>query len=71
MISGVDHHSLTWQSLNNHIDERIAELQLELEAPNGRDYTNMLRGSIKELRVLIERVEPPVEQNTEITSPLY
>ena len=73
MIPGVEHQSPTWRALKKHIEARIAELHLHLEAPNECDYTAMLRGSIKELRVLIERVEPvePAEQNNETTGPLY
>ncbi len=74
MIPGVDHQTPTWRALKKHIIARIAELQINLEALGERDYTNMQRGQIKELRVLIERVEPspePTEQNNETTGPLY
>ena len=73
MIHGVEHQSPTWRALKKHITARIAELQIHLEALNGRDYTAMLRGQIKELRGLIGAVEPdePAEQNNETTGPLY
>ncbi len=73
MIPGVEHQSPTWRALKKHITARIAELQIHLEAPNKRDYTHMVRGSIKELRILIGAVEPsePAEQNNEPTGPLY
>lgn len=75
MIPGVDPQRSTWRALKKHITAKIAELQLYLEAPNECDYTAMLRGSIKELRTLIEAVEPPIstsgEENTETPGPLY
>ncbi len=73
MIQGVEHQSPTWRALKKHITARIAELQLHLEGPSGRDDTNMLRGRIKDLRLLIYAVEPsePTEQNYETTGPFY
>ncbi len=73
MIPGVDHQTPTWRALKKDITARIAVLQLHLEGMSEPDYTNMLRGSIKELRVLIERVEPPAAEpkNTETTGPRY
>ena len=73
MTPGVEHESPTWRALKKHITARIAELQIHLEALNGRDYTAMLRGQIKELRGLIGAVEPdePAELNNETTGPLY
>ncbi len=73
MISGVENQSPTWRALKKHITARIAVLQLHLEGMSEPDYTNMLRGSIKELRLLIDAVEPsePTEQNNETTGPFY
>ncbi len=71
MIPGVDHQSPTWRALKKHVTALIAELQTHLEAPNERDYTNILRGQIKGLRMLIETVEPPEPKNNETTGPFY
>jgi len=75
MIDLVEPGSPTWRALRKHIDARIAELQVHLEAPSAPDFTAMLRGQIMELRLLIAAVEPPeVLQRapaTESTTPLY
>ncbi len=64
---GVDIQSPTWRGLKRHILERIAELQGFLEAPSDPEATATIRGQIKELRALMESVEPKIIDNTEIT----
>ncbi len=73
MIPGVERQTPTWRAMKRHITARIAELQIHLEGPNKRDHTNILRGQIKALRILIDAVEPsePAEQNNETTGPFY
>ncbi len=68
MIPGVDLTSPTWRAQKRHLVERIAELQGFLEAPSDREATATLRGQIKELRALIERVDPPARDEPEITT---
>ncbi len=52
-----------WRGLRRAILERIADLQGLLEAPNDAEATATLRGQIKELRALIERVEPEISDS--------
>lgn len=69
MTLNLDLQSPTWRALKRHLIERIVELQGFLEAPSDREATAALRGQIKELRMLIERVDPSVsEETSEITS---
>ncbi len=68
MILDIDHQSPTWRGLKRHLLARIAELQVLLEAPSDKVATATLRGQIKELRALIERVEPSTSDQTEITT---
>ncbi len=68
MIPGVDLTSPTWRALKRHLIERIEVLQAMLEAPSDREATATLRGQIKELRMLIERVDPLVRDEPEITT---
>ncbi len=68
MTLDIDHQSPTWRALKRHLIERIAELQGLLEAPSDREATATLRGQIKELRMLIERVDPLVRDEPEITT---
>ncbi len=74
MIPLVDGRSPTWRALKRHIEARIDALRQHLEAPADTETTATLRGQIKELRGLIERVEPPASapiSNTASDAPLY
>ncbi len=68
MTLNLDLQSPTWRGLKRHLIERIAELQGLLEAPSDREATATLRGQIKELRALIERADPLVRDEPEITT---
>lgn len=53
-----DFNSRAWLDISRHIDERIAELQLELEGlglPEAQ--TQQTRGRIAELRLLLKQQE--------------
>ncbi len=71
MIPGVERQTPTWRALKRHITAQISELHIHLEALNEEDYTNILRGQIKELRILIDTVEPTEPKNNETTGPFY
>ena len=62
MILQVEHQSPTWRALKRHIEERIDTLHRDIESPHDIEATATIRGQIKELRGLIERVEPPVRE---------
>ncbi len=75
MTLQIDHQSPTWRALKRDIEARIEVLRAMLEAPGDTEATATLRGQIKELRALIERVEPPASASPKpdaaSTTPLY
>ncbi len=73
MILQIEPQSPTWRMLKGHLMERIQALQVMLEAPSDREATATLRGQIKELRALIERIEPAINEpaNTKTAQPFY
>ncbi len=54
----IDAGTPTWRALRAGINERIGELLNMLETPSDEVTTATIRGQIKELRLLIARVEP-------------
>ncbi len=74
MTLNIERQSPTWRALKRHLLARIAELQVLLEAPSDTEGTATLRGQIRELRALIERVDPPARDEpakNEPGAPLY
>lgn len=61
------------KELDAHIQERLATLGRALEAPGDEQTTAMIRGQMRELRLLALAVAPPDPRRaeTEIGVPLY
>jgi len=74
-MDAIDRQSPAWRALKRHIEARIGVIQTMLEQDHDAIATAALRGQIKELRLLIERVEPPVINRAPYTqtsdTPLY
>lgn len=58
LLNAADLQSSAWDKIKKHLEDRIQEIHLELESPKGVEDTATLRGRIKEIRQLIDKIEP-------------
>jgi hypothetical protein len=71
----IPRESPEWPQLRAYIEERVADLQHELETPSlQHERTQLIRGQILELRSLRQLVEPdpklPVEEDAILSRPV-
>ena len=67
-MNKIDVTSANWKILKRDIQERIAELQQDLEVQMEETRTAHIRGAIAELRRFLQKHDPaPVKEAEEIT----